>query len=428
MNSVVNLRWHPLSWVLSVLFLLFLISGSVVSASAISVSSHYPGQIVFTPYLVPTRGGHPFGITSGPDGALWFTEIGRGKIGRITTSGTISEYPLPSVSSAPKGITTGPDGALWFVEALGNQVGRITTAGSITEYPIPTAGSQPSYIASGSDGALWFTEGVGGNIGRITTDGQITEYPVPTKNANLAGITSGPDGALWFTERSAGKIGRITTTGTVTEFPIPGGASSFPQGITTGPDGALWFAANPMGRVTTAGAFTVFPETGAQEITAGPDGALWWSIPTTKHGYQFGLLSTKGATTAYGPIQPDNVGQITTGPDGNLWYAQDGAYIVSVPACGAGLQLSLSADFQALSMNFLLDTMQPVTWTVALRTKTTYTPLFSKQIAATSPPVTIPATLTNPGFADGWVAVESALTTPSGGFLCNVNQINAIEH
>jgi streptogramin lyase len=34
------------------------------------------------------------GITTGPDGALWFTEQNASKIGRITTAGVITEFPL----------------------------------------------------------------------------------------------------------------------------------------------------------------------------------------------------------------------------------------------------------------------------------------------------------------------------------------------
>ena len=55
----------------------------------------------------------------------------------VTTSGSLSEYPLPppSATSQPRGITTGPDGALWFSEA-GNKIGRITTSGSFSEYSV----------------------------------------------------------------------------------------------------------------------------------------------------------------------------------------------------------------------------------------------------------------------------------------------------
>jgi virginiamycin B lyase len=55
--------------------------------------------------------------------------VGNNSIGRITTGGQISEFPLPQADSAPDGITTGPDGALWFTEvgSNGNRIGRITT-------------------------------------------------------------------------------------------------------------------------------------------------------------------------------------------------------------------------------------------------------------------------------------------------------------
>ena len=39
-------------------------------------------------------------LTAGPDGNLWFTEStqsGPGAIARITTAGTITQFPLPAV-------------------------------------------------------------------------------------------------------------------------------------------------------------------------------------------------------------------------------------------------------------------------------------------------------------------------------------------
>jgi len=189
---------------------------------------------------VPTGNSQPYGITAGPDGALWFTEYGGYKIGRITTAGVSTEYPVPTASSQPEGIAAGPDGAVWFTEYGGDKIGRITTAGFIIEYPVPTAKSGPSGIGAGPDGALWFTEFRGDKIGRITTAGVITEYPVPTALSDPNGITAGPDGALWFTEGTGNKIGRITTAGVITEYPVPK-ADSQPWAITAGPDGALWF-------------------------------------------------------------------------------------------------------------------------------------------------------------------------------------------
>ncbi|HVS46717.1 MAG TPA: Virginiamycin B lyase, partial [Verrucomicrobiae bacterium] len=69
------------------------------------------------------------------------------------------------------GITTGPDRALWFTEVdpvYGNKIGRVTTSGAFTEYPLPAARSQPYFITTGPDRALWFTEYQSGNIGRFS--------------------------------------------------------------------------------------------------------------------------------------------------------------------------------------------------------------------------------------------------------------------
>ena len=132
----------------------------------------------FTEFILPTAASRPSAITTGPDGALWFTESVSGKIGRITTDGKITEFALPNPHAQPWGITTGPDGALWFTEAscirepgsrciVGNKIGRITTTGLVTEFTIPSDGSGPHSITTGPDGALWFTEYYGSRVGRL---------------------------------------------------------------------------------------------------------------------------------------------------------------------------------------------------------------------------------------------------------------------
>jgi virginiamycin B lyase len=277
-------------------------------------------------YSTPTVPSQPLGITTGPDGALWFTEFAGSKIGRITTTGKFAEYTIPTAGSEPRDIANGPDGALWFAEYAGNKIGRITTAGVITEYLV---GGYPQGITAGPDGAMWFTEisGEGENIGRITTAGMITEYPV---GGAPDSITTGPDGALWFTEsdvNTGNKIGRITTAGAITEYPVPT-VGSEPEGITAGPDGALWFtefAGNKIGRITTAGVITEYPVTTAGSIpngiTTGPDGALWF---TESAGNKIGRITTAAVMTEYSlPTAGSDPHGITTGPDGALWFTED---------------------------------------------------------------------------------------------------------
>ena len=195
------------------------------------------------------------GITIGPDANLWFTGSGRSNIYRMTTAGQLllPTFQVPGPGRFLVDVATGPDGNVWFVENALNRIGRITTSGIITEFPIPTPSSLSFRITAGADGNLWFLETSANKIGRITTSGAITEFPVPTPQAGLLDITTGPDGNVWFTELSANRIGRITPAGVITEFPVPT-PSSGPFGITVGPDSALWFtesSANKIGRITT---------------------------------------------------------------------------------------------------------------------------------------------------------------------------------
>src|SRR2546421_579469 len=110
------------------------------------------------------------------------------------SAGTITESPIPTKSSYPQGITTGPDGNLWFAESTGERIGRITPSGKITSFPLPGTGSGPYGITTGPDGNLWFTDGNLNKVGRITPGGTITEFSVPTPNSALEEITAGPDG------------------------------------------------------------------------------------------------------------------------------------------------------------------------------------------------------------------------------------------
>ena len=286
------------------------------------------------------------GITTGPDGTLWFTNYGQASVGRMTTSGKTTIYPAGAFG--PTSITTGPDGALWFTNtatviccgdtlvATGGSIGRITTSGAVTTYP--TGEGDPGAITVGPDGALWFTNGAD-SIGRITTSGAVTIYSGSGISYPTA-ITAGPDGALWFTGDNS--VGRITTSGAVSIYSVSGAS-----GIAAGPDGALWITSttgqcvpvnkkqtecnsiDAIDRMTTSGVLTSSysetpgPLTGPLAITAGPDGALWF----TNYGLDpsIGRITSSGVISTYTDPSIKAPQDITTGPDGALWFVDPGA-------------------------------------------------------------------------------------------------------
>ena len=315
----------------------------------------------FGPTTVPGNGNSsgtfsaaskPTGITSGPGGALWFTESALDQIGRVTTGGVFGEFSSGiTPGSDPTSIVTGPDGNLWFTEELGNRIGRITPGGVVTEFSTGlTSGFDPDSITLGSDGNLWFV-GLGSNlIGRITTSGVITEFSGAT-GSGLSSITSVPNGSLWFTEQGSNQIGEIDpTTFQVTEFTDPN--LSGPTSITSVLDGNLWFtetATGAVGRITPAGVVTIFA-TGLTTagrpagIVAGPDGNLYF---TETAGDRIGQAILPQLSVVAAPVSP-----LANGTQGVPYNATLATFTDSSPAAnvanflanidygdGTGLQL-----------------------------------------------------------------------------------------
>ena len=254
------------------------------------------GQItsngVVTEFPLPNGSSDPHAITAGPDGDVWFTLPHQNKVGRISSTGVITE--ISDITGA-MGITSGPDGNLWITQSS-DYIAQITTTGIITAFPIAPE-SYPDVITLGADGNLWYVITVaykGGNkIGRITTTGVYTEFNIPTWASGISDLTAGQDGNIWFSESWASKIGRITPGGVVTEFELPltsSGIHEWPGGISPGPDGDFWFSGFQIGRITVSGQasyINAMLSSGPDDIVAGPDGNIWF---TEYYGQKIGRL------------------------------------------------------------------------------------------------------------------------------------------
>ena len=318
-------------------------------------------------------GSVPFGIVSGPDGALWFTEQGTGRIGRLTPSFAFTEFPLPWANSQLFEITVGWGGALWFTDGSGN-IGELSTAGAFARYPIPTrpraASGAPRGIAAGPDFAVWFTESAAGKVGRITVGGQqsistnpppglVTEYNLPTATVAPQGIVFAPDGAFWFTEANGNRLGRITLAGAITEYDLPSPASE-PFAIVVGPDSALWFteAAEQVGRasiITSVTSPSSRPGRWARALSASRRAGRNVVVyrhqqrnhrPGVHQRNSHDALRTSGAvSTLYSSQRLSHRVGIVMGPDGKLWYTNRYQSVVgSIDAAGNRTQYPIPLD------------------------------------------------------------------------------------
>lgn len=219
----------------------------------------------FGEYRIGEHIGSRGSMTVGPDGRLWFLsgfwKKGRRKatIARFDiATGKLKRFHLPP-RGGPSDIVAGPDGNIWFTE-LGegefSRVGRITPQGRIAHFPLPDKRLVAGPIAVGPDGNLWFGErpresSPGGRvgIGRIDAKGRIGEFRLPARSF-LPALVSGPAGRLWYAARTGRGnlgIGSLSRDGTPSELDC---LQSSPEceidadALAVGPDGALWFSAS----------------------------------------------------------------------------------------------------------------------------------------------------------------------------------------
>src|SRR5262249_51637899 len=154
-------------------------------------------------------------------GNLWFTSAVESlidTIGRMTPAGVIDEYS-PSAQDAgvfgrPRVIRAGSDGNLWFTEGttdyISAAIGRITPSGTISEFPVAGAGGIAA-LTAGRDGNIWFTDNYPNRLGRITPAGNTREFDITIDDGGGIGprlIVTGSACDLWFVDST--KIVRVT--------------------------------------------------------------------------------------------------------------------------------------------------------------------------------------------------------------------------
>jgi virginiamycin B lyase len=282
----------------------------------------------------------PGALTFGPNSEFWITEqpafgtSAAPDVLQISATSGGTAFPLPDHAVSARGITTGPDGNLWFAEndiACGDNSGalcsganariaRLTPSGALTEFAVPTANSFLGEIVTGPDGNLWFTESQGrtgdfpsgGIVARITPQGNVVEFPLPTIGSVPVGIANGADGNLWFTENNANQIGRITPAGTVTEYILPS-ANSGPLGIAAGSDGNIWFTEANVGKIGKLSLST------PPVVIDGYMSGNWYDSAQSGQGFQLEFTNEGNTAIAiWFTFAPDGSGQ--------KWIYAQGSY------------------------------------------------------------------------------------------------------
>lgn len=309
---------------------------------------------------IPTAGATPFGITSAPDGNVWFAELNGNRLGHAVpgtfpASGSVVECgPLPAAASGPADVTVATGSPkVWFDEVGStNEIGSVDTSNcQYSEFLIPTANAGPSGLTADQSGNLWFAEFNTAKITKMTIGGSFTEYPTGLSNSAPAAVAIAGDNSVWYLDSGRNSVGHLTFPGgvaTFVDYGIPTNPSD-PVSMTLGPDGALWFTelgigsltGCQIGRITTGASPSIteyvmnFPQPSPDGDVclglASAGGAIWFGEADTG---VIGRVTTGGVVTEYGiPGSGTTALFVTDGPDGNLWFT-DGGFDPNISGVG----------------------------------------------------------------------------------------------
>ena len=157
-------------------------------------------------------------------GTLWFTGQ-NGIYGRLDPrSGEMAVFDAPR-GPGPYGITTTPDGAVYYASLAGNYLGRIDPrTGAVTVLDPPTKDQGARRVWTDAQGRLWVSEWTAGQLGRYDpTAGQWKEWKLPGSSPPLAyAVYVDTQGLVWLTDFGNNAIVRFNPAReTFDAYPLP---------------------------------------------------------------------------------------------------------------------------------------------------------------------------------------------------------------
>jgi virginiamycin B lyase len=324
---------------------------SAVAALALGglALSAVPSSAAIQDFPVPTPDSGLTDVAAGRDGSIWFSEQKGYKVGRITTSGQITEWTIPrgrpdDTDFGPEELTVAADGRVWVLSDA--HASAFVIDPSVPNVPVgryavngdELGGRRGNDIAAAPDGTVWITDSVGDGVLRIAPDGRGADTRGGAPECDFDGIIApGPDGRMWCADSGGGDaLKRIELDG-VNNVAIPLAQGFSAGALAAGPGGTMWFgrfssatigfrAGNgSIGYVAPDGNVREFPladRIAPSSLAAGPDGAMWFGSS--------GFDQVVGRVTPAGQVTTKDLGArratgIAFGGDGALWFIDENA-------------------------------------------------------------------------------------------------------
>jgi len=182
-------------------------------------------------------------------GILWFTGQ-NGVYGRVDpSSGKVEVWKAPK-GAGPYGITTTPNGEVWYASLAGDHIAKIdTVSGDALVVPPPTQGVGPRRIWSDSKSMLWVSFWNSGQVGRYDPMNKVWKvWSLPKSKGGCYAIYVDNNDKVWVTDFLANAILRFDPVSeTFESFPSDRRDASVRQLL--GRPGEVWGAESGVDRL-----------------------------------------------------------------------------------------------------------------------------------------------------------------------------------
>jgi len=342
-------------------------------------------------------GGSPQFMTIDNKERIWITLLGINRIVEYDPLGktVVNSYAVPAASASLQGITTAPDGTIWFAETTAKRLGHIipcqTASCNVTDYgPPPSVEiTFPIQLAVDRGGVVWFTDHGRGQFGsfnpstgewRVFGIGYCSESynpdcPVGLPNA----ISLDSNGMVWFSEHFAGRVAKYDpTTGSLTEYFVPATTVPYIWWMWPGPGNLVWFTAFGLGAVgyvnaslpvpisISAGVQPVKVEQGASQtipvsITDQAAGPVYLNVSADGHDAPFGSPPLVYGFAVPSGIEPTGNAVPATFRVSAAWTADLGERYVTLTAYNSNVAVNtfVNVNVTQTTIPFIFRTSAP---------------------------------------------------------------------
>ena len=159
----------------------------------------------------PSSGG-PYGLALDHAGNVWFCRMGDNKMGRLDPkSGQMTEVDMGS-GSLPRRVAAAPDGMLWITLYGNGKLAKLDPVAMkvVKTYPLPAGDGGPYAVTVDGGGMVWVNE--------IKTDTVVRFDPktermrvvnLPSQNVGIRKMVVDASGRLWYMGSHNGRLGVV---------------------------------------------------------------------------------------------------------------------------------------------------------------------------------------------------------------------------